>query len=492
MNKILTLVFLINFSYYYSQIVTWGNSTINQRTEWYLPIPTSMDGNRTVVGWVKGKTNFSMNSDSINFGSLSGIGNRFVISNSTGKLINKNYYDVIDTNILATKYFSNIQYLKKTDTTNKWKSVNYTPNWNDITNKPTFFSGNYNDLINKPDLSIYYLNSNPSGYISSINSSMVVTALGYTPLNPNRTITINGVTYDLTTNRTWNVGDIFTTNIYNNPSWINTLNWNKITNTPTTVNGYGITDAVTNATLTTSLSTKENSISAGTTSQYWRGDKTWQTLNTVSVVESTNLYFTNARARNAISLTTSGSGAASYNSLTGDINIPTPISYSAGSGISLTSGVISNSSPDQIVTLNSGTGINITGVYPNFTVTNTSVPTSQNIYSVSRPINSTTYTISTTKNATVSYNIRISCNATIGSNSAGKVTLQYSTNGGSSWIDAAEVENTNTVTLAIALNSTTVQTTTMTAFIPANALVRMVQSSSGTTVITYVRGQEIY
>lgn len=46
----------------------------------------------------------------------------------------------------------------------------------------------------------------------------------------------------------------------------------------------------------TALNGKENSITAGTTSQYWRGDKTWQTLNSTAVPEGTNLYYTNARA----------------------------------------------------------------------------------------------------------------------------------------------------------------------------------------------------
>ena len=39
----------------------------------------------------------------------------------------------------------------------------------------------------------------------------------------------------------------------------------------------------------------EPTITAGTTSQYWRGDKTWQTLNTTNVVEGTNLYYTQTR-----------------------------------------------------------------------------------------------------------------------------------------------------------------------------------------------------
>ncbi len=49
--------------------------------------------------------------------------------------------------------------------------------WNYITGKPTFATvattGDYNNLINQPNLSVYYLASNPSGYISGINSSMI-------------------------------------------------------------------------------------------------------------------------------------------------------------------------------------------------------------------------------------------------------------------------------------------------------------------------------
>ena len=47
-------------------------------------------------------------------------------------------------------------------------------------------------------------------------------------------------------------------------------------------------------------SSYESTITAGTTSQYYRGDKTWQTLNTAAVTESTNLYFTEARVRSTV------------------------------------------------------------------------------------------------------------------------------------------------------------------------------------------------
>jgi len=113
-------------------------------------------------------------------------------------------------------------------------------------------------------------------------------------------------------------------------------------------------------------------------------------------------------------------------------------------------------------------------------------------YIITRSINNTNYTISITKSATIRYNIKISCTATIGSASTGKVLFQYSTNGGTTWIDAGEVENSNTVTLAIVLNSTTTQSGFITWNVPANALCRLVPTSTGTTTITWIRGQETY
>ena len=71
------------------------------------------------------------------------------------------------------------------------------------------------------------------------------------------------------------------------------------------------------------IATKEPTIPAGTTLQYWRGDKSWQTLNTSVVPESGSLYYTDARSRSAISLTTTGSsGASTYTTSTGILNIP--------------------------------------------------------------------------------------------------------------------------------------------------------------------------
>ncbi|MBM4251849.1 MAG: hypothetical protein FJ146_07750 [Deltaproteobacteria bacterium] len=79
--------------------------------------------------------------------------------------------------------------------------------------------------------------------------------------------------------------------------------------------------------LSTSLAGKENTISAGTSTQYYRGDKSWQELNTSSVTESgTSLYYNDARARSALSAT----GPITYGVLSGAIGITQAGSAASG------------------------------------------------------------------------------------------------------------------------------------------------------------------
>jgi hypothetical protein len=97
-------------------------------------------------------------------------------------------------------------------------------------------------------------------------------------------------------------------------------------------------------------------------------------LTTSNIAEGTNEYFTTARARQSVS---AGTGI-SYDNSTGVITNSAPdqtVSLTASTGIS-TSGfypnfTITNTAPDQTVSLTGGTGISATGTYPNFTITNT-------------------------------------------------------------------------------------------------------------------------
>lgn len=130
---------------------------------------------------------------------------------------------------------------------------------------------------------------------------------------------------------------------YANPTWLTSLAWSKITGTPTTRSGYGITDA-------------EGTITAGTTTQYYRGDKTFVTLNTAAVTESTNLYYTDTRARGALSAT----APLVYNSGTGAFSMPAATSSVDGY---LTASNFStfNSKANAATTLS---GYGITDAYP--------------------------------------------------------------------------------------------------------------------------------
>ena len=74
---------------------------------------------------------------------------------------------------------------------------------------------------------------------------------------------------------------------------------------------------------------KQDTILQGPVDSYYRGDKTWQTLNTASVVESTNLYFTQSRVLNTsignfieidVAITAGDSIATALNKLQTQVN----------------------------------------------------------------------------------------------------------------------------------------------------------------------------
>jgi hypothetical protein len=98
-------------------------------------------------------------------------------------------------------------------------------------------------------------------------------------------------------------------------------------------------------------------------------------LTTTNIAEGTNLYYTDVRARTAIS---AGTGI-SYDNTTGVVTNAAPdqtVALTDGTAIDVTGTypnfTINNTAPDQTVVLNAGTGISTSGTYPNFTITNTS------------------------------------------------------------------------------------------------------------------------
>ena len=70
--------------------------------------------------------------------------------------------------------------------------------------------------------------------------------------------------------------------------------------------------------------------------------------------------------------------------------------YTAGTGVSISSNVITNTAPDQTVSLTGGTGISVSGTYPSFTVTNSSPSSGGTVTSVTAGTGLSGGTITTT------------------------------------------------------------------------------------------------
>lgn len=92
--------------------------------------------------------------------------------------------------------------------------------------------------------------------------------------------------------------------------------YNKITGVISINQANGSNSGYLSSTDWATFMSKEPAITPGNTSQYWRGDKTWQVLNTSVVPEGTNQYFTQVRARASITAT----APIVYNSVTGIIS----------------------------------------------------------------------------------------------------------------------------------------------------------------------------
>ncbi len=182
-------------------------------------------------------------------------------------------------------------------------------------------------------------NDNLTLALDKIDEALSVISGGGVPNT--RTITINGLTQDLSLDRTWNVGDILSSGSYANPSWITSLAYSKITGVPAFI------------TLT--------SLSGGTGISY-------NNLTGVITNSSPDQPLTSAGGTSIIK---------AYPILKG---------LTSGTGISITPNTndlqITNTAPDQTVTLTQGSSITITGTYPNFTISATGVGTTTNALTV--------------------------------------------------------------------------------------------------------------
>jgi hypothetical protein len=148
--------------------------------------------------------------------------------------------------------------------------------------------------------------------------------------------------------------------------------WSNVTSTPTTIAGYGITDgvtltgaqAITNKTIDASLNTLSNIPNAALSFSS-------VTINGSPVSLGGSITVT-ATASAALTIGTGLSGT-SYNGSTAVTIANTGVlSNIAGTAINVSGATgnvtITNTAPDQVVTLTQGGTTTITGTYPNFTI----------------------------------------------------------------------------------------------------------------------------
>ena len=191
-----------------------------------------------------------------------------------------------------------------------------------------------------PAISISQSGAASDGYLSSTDWNTFNSKVPST-----RNVTINGTTQDLSADRTWSVGTVTSAGI---------------------TAGTGISLAGTNPITSSGTITVTNSAPDQTV-----------VLNAGTGIGVTGTYpnFTISNTDPTTGVTLTSSGGA--NSLVNDGTGPSLAvkGLTAGSGILIgstaTAMSITNSNPDQTVVLNSGTGINVTGTYPNFTIDNT-------------------------------------------------------------------------------------------------------------------------
>jgi hypothetical protein len=129
-------------------------------------------------------------------------------------------------------------------------------------------------------------------------------------------------------------------------------------------------------------------------------------------------YATAAQADQTVSLTGSGATNVSgtypnFTITSTDTNTDTNTTYTAGSGITLTGTTFSNAAPDQTVSLTGSGATNVSGTYPNFTISSTDTNTDTN----------TTYTAGTNLSLSgTTFNLNTNLSG-LGTISSGAITV---------------------------------------------------------------------
>jgi len=186
-----------------------------------------------------------------------------------------------------------------------------------------------------------------------------------------RTLTINGTSYDLSANRTWSVGTV-TSITFSGPLTGGTITGSGtvgITQSSGSASGY------LSSTDWTTFNNKQNAITLTTTGSSGAATLVGATLNIPNYSISGLGGVPTSRT-----LTINGTAYDLSADRSWSVGTVTSVGATAGTGISVSGSpitssgsiTITNTAPDQTVVLNNGTGISVTGTYPNFTITNTS------------------------------------------------------------------------------------------------------------------------
>lgn len=177
--------------------------------------------------------------------------------------------------------------------------------------------------------------------------------------------------------------------------------------------------------------------------------------------------------------------------------VPTSMLFTDANGLIQTTPISNLSIPYSQITgapsstpvnLTAGRGIQITGSYPNLTIS--LITPTVNI--VARSLNSN-FTPNSTKEVLATYTVTCSVtNPLLVGTSTATAFLEYSINGGSSWLLPSQVGNSSGVGITVTVQLTNGQTGTLVGMIPANALVRIRTNTTGSGAVSYVTGQEVF
>lgn len=346
--------------------------------------------------------------------------------------------------------------------------------WNMLFNKPDLATvattGSYNDLEDKIIAGTGILMTgnevavDDTQFMSLSVANAAITSMQAdinSKLSPSRTITINGITKDLSANRDWEVGNVSTDGSYTNPSWIASLAYSKLTGAPSLFSGtYAdltgkptlFSGSYTDLTNKPAIPTNTNQLTNG--AGFLTGITGSQVTTALGITP-----LDTAGARTAINLTTIGSsGASTYNTSTGVLNIPnyTSTTYTAGGGIAISSGVISQTAPTYSTT--------------------------------ARTLNSS-FRPSTTRPTRVSYTITHSITLTLILTSGSSMVYLEISPDNSTWTTISQAGYSDGVAVAVALTKTT--TNNVQGEIPSNYYARLRAVTSGAGSAAFTCGQEV-